>query len=119
MKASFEQANYPLANAFDTNGGSGWAVAPEMGKDHAAQFAIDGGAVGFPGGTELEFKLQFSGHFGLGKFRLAFAGGAADPGLTDAAEPQGRSRVGRVSGDAAGCEGGGGESGRGALVQPA
>jgi hypothetical protein len=89
VKASFEQANYPLANAMDNNAGSGWAVAPEMGKDHAAQFAIDGGTVGFPGGTELEFKLQFSGHFGLGKMRLAFAGGAADPGLTDAAEPQG------------------------------
>jgi hypothetical protein len=89
VKASFEQASYPLANALDTNGGSGWAVAPEMGKDHAAQFAIDGATVGFPGGTELEFKLQFSGHFGLGKMRLAFADGAVDPGLTDAAEPQG------------------------------
>jgi hypothetical protein len=89
VKASFEQANYPLEKAFDTSGGSGWAVAPEMGKDHAAQFAIDGATIGFPGGTELEFKLQFSGHFGLGKMRLAFAGGAADPGLTDAAEPQG------------------------------
>ncbi|MBL9155169.1 MAG: PSD1 domain-containing protein [Verrucomicrobiales bacterium] len=89
VKASFEQANYPLEKAFDNNGGSGWAVAPEMGKDHAAQFAIDGGTVGFPGGTELEFKLQFSGHFGLGKMRLAFASGAADPGLTDSAEHQG------------------------------
>jgi hypothetical protein len=89
VKASFEQNGYALSNAVDNNPGTGWAVAPEMGKDHAAQFAVDGDAVGFAGGTEYEFQLRFSGHFGLGRMRLAFSTDAAEPTLTAAAELQG------------------------------
>lgn len=88
VKATFEQDKYPLANAVDNNPGTGWAVAPRMGQDHAAQFAVDGDAVGFAGGTEFEFQLKFSGFFGLGKMRLAFANGANEPALADATESQ-------------------------------
>lgn len=88
VSATFEQAGYPLASALDANGTSGWAVAPEMGKDHAAVFAIDGAALGFEGGTEFEFQLRFTGHFGLGRMRLAFCNGAEEAKLKDAEEQQ-------------------------------
>ena len=88
VAATFEQAGYPLASALDANDTSGWAVAPEMGKDHAAVFAIDGAAVGFDGGTEFEFELRFTGHFGLGRMRLAFCNGAEEAKLADAVELQ-------------------------------
>ncbi len=86
--ATFEQDKYPLAQAVDNNNNTGWAVAPQMGKDHAAVFAIDGEPAGFVGGTEFEFQVRFTGHFGLGKMRLAFANGVAPATLTDASDMQ-------------------------------
>ena len=88
VKATFEQDKYPLAQAVDNNGNTGWAVAPQMGKDHAAIFAIDGEAVGFAGGTEFEFQLRFSNFFGLGRMRLAFANGLVEATLTDKSDMQ-------------------------------
>jgi hypothetical protein len=58
-------------------------VAPQNGKDHAMVFAIDGDAVGFESGTEFEFQLRFSGHFGLGNMRLAFCNTTAEVKLED------------------------------------
>jgi hypothetical protein len=84
IAATFEQKNYPLAAVTDTKRGSGWAVAPEFGKDHAAVFEIEGEPVGFEGGTELEFQLVFKGFFGLGKLRLGFSNGEMTPALADA-----------------------------------
>ena len=88
VAATFEQADYPLASSLDANDTSGWAVAPEMGKDHAAVFAVDGATVGFDGGTEFEFQLRFTGHFGLGRMGLAFCNGAEEAKLGDAKELQ-------------------------------
>ena len=88
VKATFEQSGYPLAQAFDNNGNTGWAVAPHTGEDHAAVFAIDGEATGFAGGTEFEFQLRFSNHFGLGRIRLAFANGPVEATLADRIEMQ-------------------------------
>ena len=82
--ATFEQKNYPLAAVTDNKRGSGWAVAPEFGKDHAAIFEVEGEPIGFEGGTELEFQLIFKGFFGLGKLRLGFSNGEQTPALTDA-----------------------------------
>jgi len=82
--ATFEQKNYPLAAVTDNKLGSGWAVAPEFGKDHAAIFEIEGEPIGFEGGTELEFQLVFRGFFGLGKLRLGFSNGEKTPALTEA-----------------------------------
>jgi len=61
VAATFEQSGNPLASVLDGNDTSGWAVAPEMGRDHAAVFAVDGEAAGFDGGTEFEFQLRFTG----------------------------------------------------------
>jgi len=82
--ATFEQKNYPLAAVTDNKRGSGWAVAPEFGKDHAAIFQIEGEPLGFEGGTELEFQLVFKGFFGLGKLRLGFSNGESPATLADA-----------------------------------
>ena len=87
VAATFEQKNYPLAAAVDNKPNSGWAVAPEFGKDHAAILGIVGEPAGFEGGTELEFQLVFKGFFGIGKLRLGFST-AATPALADAKEEQ-------------------------------
>ena len=89
VAATFEQQNYPLAAVVDARPNSGWAVAPQFGKDHAAIFGIAGEPVGFEGGTELEFQLVFKGHFGLGKLRLGFSNGATPAALADAKAEQG------------------------------
>ena len=87
-KVTFEQAGYEFAKSVDADPGTGWGVAPEMGKDHAAVYAIDGDAVGFEGGTEFEIQLRFSGHFGLGRLRLAFSNGAEEAQVADAEDMQ-------------------------------
>ncbi len=89
VAATFEQKSYPLAAAVDGKASSGWAVAPEFGKDHAAVFGIEGEPVGFEGGTELEFQLVFKGFFGLGKLRLGFSNGESPAALADAKAEQG------------------------------
>ncbi len=88
VAATFEQKNYPLSNAVDNSPTSGWAIAPQVGKDHAAVFVIDGEPVGFEGGTELEFQLKFSGFFGLGRLRLGFSSGEKPAALADAQADQ-------------------------------
>ncbi len=83
LAATFEQKSYPLSGAVDNSPASGWAIAPQAGKDHAAVFGIDGESVGFEGGTELEFQLKFSGFFGLGRLRLGFSTGEKPAALVD------------------------------------
>ncbi len=85
---SFEQKGHEFVTALDDNQGSGWAVHPQMGKDHAGIFLVDGDAAGFEGGTEFEFQLRFSGHFGLGRMKLSFANGTAEAQLADAQDMQ-------------------------------
>ena len=87
-KASFGQSGYEFEKSVDADPGTGWGVAPEMGKDHVAVFAIDGAGVGFEGGTEFEIQLRFSGFFGLGRFRLAFSNGGDEARLGDAEDMQ-------------------------------
>jgi len=96
VKATFEQKDFPLSAAVDNNPGSGWAVSPEIGKDHAALFAIDGEPIGFEGGTELEVQLRFSGHFGLGKMRLAFSNAATEAKLEDKEDLQHQREIATV-----------------------
>ena len=84
VKATFEQQNYSLSASLDGDPKTGWGVAPEMGKDHAAIFSIDGTPAGFEGGTELEFQMSFD-HFGVGHFRLS---SRADPKQAAPVEPQ-------------------------------
>jgi hypothetical protein len=87
-QVSFEQKNYEFAKTLDANPGTGWGVAPQMGKDHAAVYAIDGEAVGFDGGTAFEIQLRFSNFFGLGRIRLAFNNGGELAKIADAEDMQ-------------------------------
>ncbi len=73
VEADFSQENYPIANAIDGKGDTGWAVAGhEKPADHAAVFAF-AEPVGGPG-VKLVVKLkhdsQFAGH-NIGRFRLS------------------------------------------------
>jgi mono/diheme cytochrome c family protein len=71
-RATFEQKGLPIAAAIDADPKSAWAIDPQFGKDHAAVFEVDGD-VGFPSGTLLTFKLDFSNNaqHNLGRPRLA------------------------------------------------
>ena len=81
--ATFSQNGYPVASAVDGKvvpERNGWAIAPQMGKDHFASFQVKQDIV-FMGGLELTFilKQEFnSGQHALGRFRLA---------ITDAPRP--------------------------------
>ena len=88
VAASFEQDKYPLVAVTDNRPNSGWAVAPQFGKDHAAVFSIEGEPVGFEGGTELEFQLKFTGFFGIGRLRLGFSNDKAPGTLAQAKDEQ-------------------------------
>ncbi len=71
--ADFNQNGFTAANATDNKPGTGWAIQPQTGRNHAATFET-GQDVGFPGGTLLTFTLDQQypdGRHTLGKFRLA------------------------------------------------
>jgi len=72
-QATFEQgAQLSVAMTIDADPKSGWAVDPQFGRDHAAVFESSED-VGFDGGTELEFTLEFNGNdqHNFGKTRLS------------------------------------------------
>jgi len=81
--ATFSQKEFPIANAIDANGESGWAIHPEVGKaqsaifELAAPFASDGKK---PLTFAMAFNSQFVGH-SPGRFRVS---------VTDAINPQGQ-----------------------------
>ncbi len=79
--ADFEQKGFAVAGSIGGKGGdAGWAVAPQVGKDHTAVFALETPIDG-DGAATLTFTLEHSSRFAqhvLGKFRLS-ATSAKDP----------------------------------------
>jgi hypothetical protein len=72
-QATFSQDGFPIANAVDNNPATGWAIAPQMGRNHMAVFEVQK-KFGFKEGTALTFTLnqQFAGKdHNIGKFRLS------------------------------------------------
>ncbi len=72
-QATFSQDGFPVANAVDNNPDSGWAIAPQMSRNHTAVFEVKGKA-GFAGGTALSIALgqRFnSKQHTIGRFRLS------------------------------------------------
>ena len=70
--ADFSQNGYPVANAFDSNRKSGWALAGSLGKDHKAIFQLEkpiisNGSVNF----KIILDQQFGGNHTIGKFRIS------------------------------------------------
>jgi mono/diheme cytochrome c family protein len=86
-RATFEQKGLPVAAAIDADPvTSGWAIDPQVGRDHAAAFQFEK-PVSFPGGTVINVLMQFqnnAGH-GMGRPRLSLAT-SADVDLTAAAD---------------------------------
>ncbi len=70
--SDFEQSGYPVSYAIDGRPNTGWAIAPETGKDHAAVFEVLE-EVKFAGGTTLVLTLdhQFDDRHTIGKFRVS------------------------------------------------
>src|SRR5262249_36306092 len=72
-QATSSQGGFPIRTAMDNNPDSGWAIAPQMGRDQSALFEIKG-KTGFEGGTTLTFTLlqRFnSKQHNIGRFRLS------------------------------------------------
>jgi hypothetical protein len=72
-EADFNQQGFEIQKAFDNNPQTGWAVNPEMGKDHVAVFQL-AAPVDFPEGAVLTFVLDHRFNLkehNIGKFRLS------------------------------------------------
>lgn len=76
--ATFSQATFEVQKAIDNNPGTGWALAPEFGKDHAALFPFEK-PLGNPQGVHLTFAVvqRFGGNHTIGKFRLSVTSDAS------------------------------------------
>lgn len=73
VKASAEDAKFPLAGTLDNDKKTGWSVGNLAGKDQAAAFEIDGD-VGFDGGTMLTLTLRFENeNFAIGRPRVSIS----------------------------------------------
>jgi hypothetical protein len=88
-KADFEQnsSNLSAAASIDQDKGSGWAIDPEFGKNHALVVEVDQ-PVGVPGGTELTLELEFNLNVrhAIGRPRLSVTTRARPVGLEGEAE---------------------------------
>ena len=71
---TFQQDGFPLGNAIDGNRATGWALAPQLGRDHAAMFKFEkpvSGPAGVAFTVQLEQQYQQSANHTIGKFRLS------------------------------------------------
>ncbi len=78
--ANFGQQGFDIGNVVAENG-TGWAVAPEFGKNHTAVFVLPEAVVGTESGTVLTASLEFQSPHAqhqIGRFRIS---------LTDSDDP--------------------------------
>lgn len=74
IRADYEQASFPPANAVDGRNDTGWAIASEFGKPHVALFEPRTPVAFAEGETTVRVRLEFqSVHVAhvLGRFRLS------------------------------------------------
>lgn len=79
--ADYEQGGYPAAATLDDNPETGWAIAPEVGKNHTLEFEL-APEVSLPAGSVVVVTIeqQFAdGTHNLGKFRLSLFQEPAPP----------------------------------------
>jgi len=74
--STFDQQGLGIAQSIDADGTSGWAVDPQIGKDHAAALTF-AQPVGFPGGTQLTVTMRFTNNLrhGMGRPRFSLTTG--------------------------------------------
>ncbi|HEY1066719.1 MAG TPA: DUF1549 and DUF1553 domain-containing protein, partial [Pirellulales bacterium] len=77
-QATFEQRGLPVAAVIDADAGSGWAVDPQFGKNHAAVFEF-AEPIGEHGPTTLIITLHFNNNVrhSIGRPRLSFTNAPA------------------------------------------
>ena len=81
--ATFSQEQFPVAHTIDADQNSGWAIQPEFGKPHTAEFTPDAPITVKPGATvtlTLSFHSPNTSHQ-LGRFRLAITDAPSSPVL--------------------------------------
>jgi len=85
-RADFAQNKFAARSALDRNARNGWAVSPQMGRNHWAWFAA-AKPISFKDKTFLQIVLdqQYGGKHTIGKFKLrAMTGTVADSLVPDA-----------------------------------
>jgi hypothetical protein len=78
--ATFQQDGFPVGNAIDGNRATGWAIAPQLGRDQAALFKFANpvsGPAGVAFTVELDQQYTQSANHVIGKFRLSVTGDAS------------------------------------------
>ncbi|MBA4062833.1 MAG: hypothetical protein C0501_03840 [Isosphaera sp.] len=71
---TFQQEGFAAARAVDGDRATGWAVAPQLGRDHAAVFRFEkpvGGPAGVALTVQLDHEYQQAANHVIGKFRLS------------------------------------------------
>jgi hypothetical protein len=83
-QASVSQGGYDVKSSVDGNAtaetDNGWAISPDMGRDHAATFELASPLEGAKG-RMLELMLQqsfYDGQHSLGRFRISVTGAAPE-----------------------------------------
>jgi hypothetical protein len=72
-QADFSQDGFPIANAVDNNPETGWAIAPQLGKNHVAVFEAQT-PFGYAEGTTITVTMlqKYPGkEHNVGKFRIS------------------------------------------------
>ena len=69
--STFEQNGYPVANAIDTNKGTGWAISGGIGKNQTAVFKLEK-PINSKEAVKLKIVMdhQYGSNHTIGKFRL-------------------------------------------------
>ena len=78
-RATFSQDGFSVGNAVDGNPGTGWALVPQLGKNHEASFELekpeDAQKLAAKGGTwKLTLEQNHGGAHVVGKFRVNLTG---------------------------------------------
>ena len=81
-RADFSQSNWDILGAIDSNPKTGWAISPQMGKDHQATFVLQ---VPIPPEEAKELRIEMHQVYGskhvIGKFRITALTGDIDDSL--------------------------------------
>ena len=74
-EATFSQESFPIANIADNNPTTGWAVAPQVGRNQTAWFELkDALVLDKPATVTFTMAQQFGTMHTLGRFRLSTTG---------------------------------------------
>lgn len=89
-RATFEQNNSSLSvsSALDENPGTGWAVDPRFGTNHAAAFRFETPQMGGEAPWQLRLEFDLNTRHNIGRFRVAVSR-ESSPELMESPLPEG------------------------------